>query len=137
MDTSAHKNLSRLRHIAGYNLDSKEPRHTDYGQCRGSSSALLIDLQGFYAQTTPLRNFEDGLPGERNCFVGSSPNNYGLLGRRISELAGIWDKFRPTIQPRMAPKGDEVASQVSQVIIALKNGKDILDLVDRLEGLYK
>jgi hypothetical protein len=110
-------------------------------------TALLIDLHSFYAPKTPLDIARMDYLGREIVLLAQVQNNYGLLGRRISELAGIWDKFKPTIQSRKAPQGEEVASRVSQVITALRreetnsqmviNGKHILDLVDKMEALYK
>jgi hypothetical protein len=110
-------------------------------------TALLIDLQRFYIQTTPLDIARVDYMGREIVLLAQVQINFGLLARRISELAGIWDKFKFTIQTLKAPKGEEVTSQVSQVIAALKsgetnsqiikNGKHLLDLVDKLEALYK
>lgn len=110
-------------------------------------TALLIELQRFYAQTAPLEIARMDYLGREIVLLAQVQNNYGLLGRRISELAGIWDKFNPAIQAMKVPKGKEVASQMDQVITTLrkggtnsqiiKNGKHILDLVDKLEALYK
>jgi hypothetical protein len=67
-------------------------------------TALLIDLHSFYAQTTPLDIARMDYLGREIILLAQVQNNYGLLGRRISELAGIWDKFKPAIQAMKAPK---------------------------------
>ena len=110
-------------------------------------TAVLIDLQRFYFQKTPLEIARLDYLGREIVLLAQVPNTYGLLGSRISELAETWDRFKPAIQAQKAPKGEEVAAQVDQVIAALKratakehvikSGKTILDLVDRLEALYK
>ncbi len=110
-------------------------------------TALLIDLQRFYFQKTPLEIARLDYLGREIVLLAQVPNTYGLLGRRIAELAETWDKFKPASQAQKAPKGEEVAAQVDQVIAALKrettkdqiikSGKTILDLVDKLEALYK
>jgi hypothetical protein len=110
-------------------------------------TALLIDLQRFYFQKTPLEIARLDYLGREIVLLAQVPSTYGLLGRRISELAETWDRFKPAVQGQKAPKGKEVAAQVDQVISALKRGttkeqiiktgKTILDLVDRLEALYK
>jgi hypothetical protein len=110
-------------------------------------TALLIDLQRFYFQKTPLEIARLDYLGREVVLLAQVPNTYGLLGRRISELAETWDRFKPDSQALKAPKGEEVAAHVDQVVAALKrgtskdqlvkSGKTILDLVDRLEALYK
>jgi hypothetical protein len=110
-------------------------------------TALLIDLQRFYFQKTPLEIARLDYLGREIVLLAQVPSTYGLLGRRISELAENWDRFKPDVQGQKAPKGKEVAAQVDQVIAALKRGttkeqiiktgKTILDLVDRLAAQYK
>ncbi len=110
-------------------------------------TALLIDLQRFYFQKTPLEIARLDYLGREIVLLAQVPSTYGLLGRRISKLAEIWEGFKPAIQAQKAPKGKEVAVQVDQVIGALKRetikeqivktGKIILDLVDRMEALYR
>lgn len=110
-------------------------------------TALLIELQRFYAPKAPLEIARMDYLGRGIVLLAQVSSNYGLLDKRISELAGTWDKFKPAIQTKKIPKGEEVASQVTQVITALKsggtnsqmikNGKHILNLVDKLEALYK
>jgi hypothetical protein len=127
---------------------SKERKNSiQAGLAANQITALLIDLQRFYAPTVPLEIARMDYLGREIVLLAQVQNNYGLLGRRISELAGLWNKFEPAIQAMKVPKGNEVALQVSQVITALrsggtnsqiiKNGKNILDLVDKLEALYK
>jgi hypothetical protein len=110
-------------------------------------TALLIDLQRFYATTMPLEIPRMDYLGREIVLLASVPNNFGLLERRIAELLETWDNLKPVIQAKQTPKAAEVASQVSQAITTLKsertssqfikNGNHILDLIDKLEELYK
>ena len=57
-------------------------------------TALLIDLQRFYFQKTPLEIARLDYLGREIVLLAQVPNTYGLLGRRISELAETWDRFK-------------------------------------------
>jgi hypothetical protein len=110
-------------------------------------TALLIDLERFYYQKTPLEIARLDYLGREIVLLAQAANTYGLLSRRIAELAETWEKFKPASEPLKAPKGKEVAAQMDQLVAALKraaskeqvvkSGNFILDLVDRLEAFYK
>jgi hypothetical protein len=110
-------------------------------------TALLIDLQRYYHQATPIEIAWMDYLGREVVLLSKVPKSYGLLKNRMAELAPIWEKLRPGVQARKGPQGPGVAAQVSQTVAALqkggtngqvaKDGQRILDLVDQLEALYK
>jgi hypothetical protein len=130
-----------------HNLSTARKAPVQAALAANQVTALLIDLESHYHQAAPVEIARMDYLGREVVLWSQVPNNYGLIKHRLAELAAAWEKLRPGIQALRAPQGAAVASQVSQVVAALQKGgaaaqmvKDanrLLDLVDRLEALYK
>lgn len=106
-------------------------------------TSQLIDLQRFYAHTTPLEIARMDYLGREIVLLAKVPDDFGLLDRRIVQLEQTWNQVKPVVMKR---NGDKVAAEVDRVISAIKQKPSrrqlvkeadrILDLVDALEGLF-
>lgn len=106
-------------------------------------TSQLIDLQGFYAHTTPLEIARMDYLGREIVLLAEVPDDFGLLDRRVAQLEQTWNHVKPVV---IKQNGDKAAAEVDQVISAIKQkpshqqlvkeANRILDLVDTLEGLF-
>jgi hypothetical protein len=107
-------------------------------------TALLTDLQGYYAHSAPLEIAWMDYLGREIVLLAKEQDDYGLLEKRVSELGRTWDKIRAEVKSR---DGKEASDRVDEVLSELKgkasrtqmmkNGNRVLDLVDELEALFR
>lgn len=107
-------------------------------------TAIMIDLEGFYAHSAPLEIAWMDYFGREIVLTAQVPNDYGILKKRISQLDQTWTALKPSI---LDHNGKSVADSVDQVMTDLKkqpsqsqvvkDGNRILELVDQMEKLLK
>lgn len=131
--------ISRLRALA---KERNEPIRAALNA--NQITALLIDLQDCYPQTTPLDISRIDYLGREIVLLSHISNSSDALNKPIIQLQDVWNTLKPTIQKH---KGGGIILQMDQVISNLKkessrskikkDGNRILDLVDDMEALFK
>ncbi|MGO9022466.1 MAG: hypothetical protein ACLQVJ_29365 [Syntrophobacteraceae bacterium] len=107
-------------------------------------TVMMNDLEKSYDHSVPLEIGRMDYLGREIILGTQVPNDYGLIPKRISQLEQTWSDLKPSILDR---NGKKTADQIDHILSDLKkqptkpqmvkDGNQILDLVDQLESLFK